>query len=118
MYNEFDGQKNLIFQSETFFSAYNSNGGMTVAQAATVLNWNPKHLDIKTRSVQPGIIWLSSRQSCSSKNPFLSFKFHSSKNVQYLLFFPKLKSFLGKVFTYCCCMVIGNVKWAWCQISY
>ncbi len=53
LYNKFDGQKNLIFQSETFFSAYNSNGGMTVAQAATVLNWNPKHLDIKTRSVQP-----------------------------------------------------------------
>ena len=21
------------------------------------------------------------------------------------------------LFTYCCCMVIGNVKWAWCQIS-
>ena len=25
---------------------------MTAQQAATILNWNPKHLDIKTRSVE------------------------------------------------------------------
>ena len=37
---------------ELFLLAFNINGAMTAQQAATVLNWNPKHLDIKTRSVE------------------------------------------------------------------
>jgi len=41
-----------IMQHQNGDAAYNGSSGMTLQQAGTVLNWNPKHLDIKTRSVE------------------------------------------------------------------
>jgi hypothetical protein len=31
---------------------YNSSGANAGQEATVILNWNPKHLDIKTRSVE------------------------------------------------------------------
>ncbi len=60
-----------------YYPAYNGNGGMTAQQAATVLNWNPKHLDIKTRSVEktlePLVLQVTTLVSSSATGEFVCF---------------------------------------------